>query len=111
MIYMKKKVLKNLIIRKNFFFNLSLTNKLNVYLRNKSYLYTYIVGTTTDPSKRYFQNILNFYKKKDLSEFNNYLKMLKDQSTKKNIDLKIVIFPTNIKLENAKMMICFHKKK
>ena len=89
----EKKSFKEFNNKKKFFFNLSLINKLNVYLRNKSYLYTYIVGTTTDPSKRYFQNILNFYKKKDLSEFNNYLKMLKDQSTKKNIDLKIVILP------------------
>ena len=37
------KIKKNIII-----------NKINLYLRNKSYLYLYIKGVTTDPSKRWF---------------------------------------------------------
>ena len=91
-IYQKKSV-KEFNNKKKFFFNIDLVNKLNIYLRDKSYLFTYIVGITTDPSKRYFRNILNFYKDKDISEFDNYLNMLKAQSLKENIDLKIIILP------------------
>ena len=91
-IYEKRSV-KEFNNKKKFFFNIDLVNKLNNFLRDKSYLFTYIVGITTDPSKRYFQNILNFYKNKDISEFDNYLKMLKAQSLKENIDLKIIILP------------------
>ena len=31
-------------------------NRLNEYLRNKSYLYMYVKGISTDPSKRWYLN-------------------------------------------------------
>ena len=36
-------------------------NRLNEYLRNKSYLYMFIKGMSTDPSKRWFINLNNYY--------------------------------------------------
>ncbi len=91
-IYEKKSV-KEFNNKKKFFFNIDLVNNLNIFFRNKSYLFTYFVGITTDPSKRYFQNVLNFYKNKDISKLDNYLRMLKTLSLKKNIDLEIIILP------------------
>ena len=43
--------------------NYKIIEQLNLYLRDKSYLYMFIKGIGTDPSKRWFSNILNEYKK------------------------------------------------
>jgi hypothetical protein len=67
---------------------------INEYLRNKSYLYMYIKGIASDPSKRYFQYALNYYKNKnDFTDIEVYLSKLKNISLARNIDLKIIILP------------------
>ncbi len=67
--------------------------ELNNFLRNKSYLYMYIKGKFTDPSKRWFLNTKNFYIKNDLYFLNNYLLKLKEFSDNINAELYVVILP------------------
>ena len=66
----------------------------NVFFRNKSYLYMYVKGITTDPSKRYFDYMHLTYKKE--TEFvltKKYLMKLYEVTKKKNIELKVIILP------------------
>ena len=54
--------------------SIKLINLINVYLRNKSYLYMFIKGIASDPSERYFKYLKNYYDKKiNLDEELNYL--------------------------------------
>lgn len=68
-------------------------NNFNIFLRNKSYLYMYIKGKLTDPSKRWFSNTNNFYMKNDLNFLKTYLNTLKNFSKKVNADFSIIILP------------------
>ena len=79
--------------KENFFSSLSFANKINAFLRNKSYLYMLLLGIVTDPSERYFKNILNFYQNQNLDDFVDYLSTLKNKSINNNIKLKIIILP------------------
>ena len=51
---------KNEAIKKNFFSSNIILNKINAFLRNKSYLYMLVLGIVTDPSKRYFKSITEY---------------------------------------------------
>ena len=84
---------KNESIKKSFFFLNNIFNKINTFLRNKSYLYRLVLGILTDPSKRYFKNILTFYQNQNLDEFKDYLSILKNKTLKNDIELKIIILP------------------
>ena len=80
-------------IKKNFFFLKMISNKINAFLRNKSYLYMLVLGIVTDPSKRYFKTILNFYQNQNLDTFKDYLLVLKNKALKNDIELKIILLP------------------
>ena len=80
-------------IKKNFFFLKMISNKINAFLRNKSYLYMLVLGIVTDPSKRYFKTILNFYQNQNLDTFQDYLTVLKSKAYKNDIELKIILLP------------------
>ena len=84
---------KNDSIKKNLLSLNIIPNKINAFLRNKSYLYMLILGIVTDPSKRYFQTILNFYQNQNLDAFKDYLLVLKNKALKNDIELKIIILP------------------
>ena len=76
-------------------------NKLNAFLRNKSYLYMFLKGVVTDPSKRYFLNIQNIYAKNDLNHMNDYMFKLNKKLSDKNIELKIIILPYEFQTRNC----------
>ena len=52
-----------------------------------------LLGIVTNPSKRYFTNILGFYQNQNLDEFKDYLLELKNKALKNDIELNIVILP------------------
>lgn len=67
--------------------------KVHAFLRNKSYLYMFIVGVTTDPSKRYFKDVIIYYENNNMLEMEEYISKLNNTSSKKNIKLKIILLP------------------
>ena len=81
--------------------SIKLINKLNAFLRNKSYLYMFLKGVFTDPSKRYFINILNVYNKNDLSHMYDYALKLDKKLSDKKIELKIIILPYEFQTRNC----------
>ena len=66
---------------------------LNHYLRNKSYIFMYLKGVFTDPSKRWFANIKIFYEENDINHLSNYLKKLSKISKEKKANLHIFVLP------------------
>jgi hypothetical protein len=96
-----KSTLKNIEHKKTLFEKINIINKLNAFLNSHSYLYIYLKGITTDPSKRYFMNILNNYSNNKLSEMKNYLTKLKNQTKNNNIQLKIIILPYEYQTRNC----------
>jgi|TARA_B110000211_G_C14081725_1_gene554866 hypothetical protein len=81
---------------------LKIKNFINSFLRNKSYLYMYLKGITSDPSKRWYQNIDSFYASKDISLTSNYFKELKIFSEKYNAELYVVILPYEYQTRSCK---------
>tara|TARA_B110000211_G_C14071339_1_gene550119 strand:- start:913 stop:1878 length:966 start_codon:yes stop_codon:yes gene_type:complete len=68
-------------------------NFLNSFLRDKSYLYMYLKGVVSDPSKRWYQSVDNFYSSRDISLISNYFQELKIFSEKYNSELYVVVLP------------------
>ncbi len=67
-------------------------NRINYYLRNKSYTYMFIKGTFTDPSKRWFMYDSKLYNK-SLESLDNFFEDFKNYSISNNLKLKIIIMP------------------
>ncbi len=82
--------------------NISIVNKLNAFLRGKSYLYMYLRGVASDPSERYFSNVLSYYENNKLTEMNIFLNQLKITTAKKNMELKIIILPYEFQTRDCK---------
>ena len=74
----------------------------NSYLRNKSYLYMFIKGIFTDPSKRWFLNINNFYKNNDISYLKNYFTQLTNFSNFIDAKLVVIILPYEYQTRECK---------
>tara|TARA_B100001093_G_scaffold514775_1_gene589589 strand:- start:426 stop:1403 length:978 start_codon:yes stop_codon:yes gene_type:complete len=82
----KKKIFKTLK-------KVKLFQHVNSYLRNKSYLYLFLKGIASDPSQRWFKIDREFYQNNNLKSFENILSQFKNQTTKKNVDFKVIILP------------------
>ena len=72
---------------------INLFNSINSFLRNKSYLYMFIKGLSTDPSKRWFLNIFKRYEQDDLSEIRKNFTILKKISDESDSKLLIILLP------------------
>ena len=69
-------------------------NKINLFLRTKSYTYLWIKGITTNPSKRYFFESLSSYKDKEkISFFIKKTDEMKNLEKSKSINIKFMIIP------------------
>ena len=79
--------------RKSKLFDKKIFGKINSYLRNKSHLYLYIKGIASDPSKRWFFALDNFYKEKDISFIKEEFKKIKNFSIANNSNLIIFLLP------------------
>jgi len=88
--------------QKNFWVRLRKINiigKINTFLRDKSYLYMYIKGKFSDPSKRYYKNIDKFYKENSLSALSDLVDLLKK---KLNTELYIITLPYEYQTRECK---------
>lgn len=72
---------------------IDLFNSINSFLRNKSYLYMLIKGLSTDPSKRWFLNLIKKYEQVDVSEIKKKFTILKKISDENNSKLIIIFLP------------------
>ena len=70
-----------------------LFNKLNTFFRNKSYLYMFVKGVGTDPSKRWFSNLYPQYLNQDFLFLKKNFKILHDISKKNNSEFIVIILP------------------
>jgi len=87
--------------------NMKLFSIINVYLRNKSYLYMFIKGIASDPQKRYFEYVKEYYEQKDeLVRETNYFAKLKSITDNKDINLMIIILPYEYQTRKDQ---CFEK--
>ena len=81
--------------------------KLNFYLRDKSYLYMLIKGLGTDPSKRWFLNVLDQYKKQNFDSFRKDIKKMKMISKKIETKFYVIILPYEFQTRNCSNEILF----
>ena len=66
----------------------------------------FIKGIASDPSKRYFKFVQNYYEiKKNYDNEINYLIKLKDITKKNNIDLSIIILPYEFQTREGNCII------
>ena len=76
-------------------------NKINVFLRAKSYTYIWIKGIVTKPSERYFVENLNYYNsKKNINFFDEYIKKIKKIINSKKLSVKFIILPFEYQTRN-----------
>lgn len=75
--------------KQNYFFS-----KINVFLRNKSFIYIYLKSKLTDPEKRYYDYILPLYQNdKSVDLTMQAFNKISEFSKNLNIDLTVVILP------------------
>ena len=80
---------------------IQLFNKLNAYLRNKSYLYMLIKGIGTDPSKRWFLNLEKEYGNINSSQIRKQFTSLKKFSESTQSNLVVIILPYEYQTRNC----------
>ena len=88
-----------------------LLSKINIYLRNKSYLYMFIKGIGTDPSKRWFLNLYEKFETKDFNEIENHLITLSNYSKNEQSDFIIILFPYEYQTRNCSKNVLKPQKK
>jgi len=87
-----KKVNKDKLVEK--LKTINLINYFNFWLRNKSYLYMYIKGISSDPSKRWFEYDYNLYNNDLLlNNFESFIDNLSEETNAQKIKLSILILP------------------
>ena len=74
---------------------------INYYLRNKSYIFMYLKGLLTDPSKRWYANIKIFYTENEIDHLSIYLRKLIAISKQKNSKLYLIILPYEFQTRNC----------
>ena len=88
-----------------------LLSKINIYLRNKSYLYMFIKGIGTDPSKRWFLNLYEKFETNDFNEIENHLITLSNYSKNEQSDFIIILFPYEYQTRNCSKNVLKPQKK
>ncbi len=72
---------------------IKIINLINKFLRGKSYLYLYIKGIATDPSKRWYSSVDKFYRENTINFIKNDLEKIYNYSNSINADLHVVVLP------------------
>ena len=81
-------------IESNYYFKKFISlYKINTFLRNKSYLYMWIKGIGTDPSKRWFLNLFDIYKTVDFKNIEKQFALLKKVSDNINSEFIVILLP------------------
>jgi hypothetical protein len=78
--------------------NIKIISKLNLFLRNKSYLYMYIKGIFSDPSRRWYLNIDKFYNKNKINHLPEFVDNLLKETEK---DLHVITLPYEYQTRNC----------
>ena len=78
--------------------NIKIVNKSNYFLRNKSYLYMYIKGIVSDPSKRWYLNVDKFYKENRIDHLLIFIENLLKIKTE---NLYVIILPYEYQTRNC----------
>jgi lysophospholipase L1-like esterase len=86
-------------------------NRINTFLRNKSYLYMLIKGLGTDPSKRWFLNLYPKYLVEDLDELKKNFENLKVIAQNNQSEFIIVILPYEYQTRSCTSDILIPQKK
>lgn len=89
----KKEDINNNNLFENFLKN-KFTNNLNIFLREKSALFVFLKGIFTNPVKRHYEYMLALYEEEEnLNESENYIKRIKQYSSKNNLTIKFILLP------------------
>ena len=75
------------IVRNNFL------RDINFYFRNKSYIFMFLKGKLTDPSKRWYSNIKIFYEENKIDHLSAFLKKLVKFSKQRDAELHMIMLP------------------
>ena len=86
-------------------------NDLNVYLRNKSYLFMLIKGLSTDPSKRWFFNLFSEYQNLNSDVIKENFINLRNVSEEMNVEFLVIILPYEYQTRNCNNDILMPQKK
>jgi len=75
-------------IRSLYFFN-----NLNAFLRDRSYSYIFLKGILTDPSRRWFEYDLNYFKKSNIDDLKFFFEELIRIKNLKQFNLSVLLLP------------------
>lgn len=84
------------VIRNEFFRNI------NFYLRNKSYIFMFLKGILTDPSKRWYTNIKIFYEENKINHLSVFLRKLVEFSKQRDSELHMIVLPYEFQTRDCK---------
>lgn len=74
--------------------------KINIFLRNKSFLYIYLKSKFTNPEKRYYDYIFPYYENQKSIEITNDIFMqISEFSKQKKLDTTVIILPYRYQVE------------
>lgn len=73
--------------------NLNFLRNINVYLRERSYLFTYLKGVAIDPQASWFANVLSYYKENDLQNLNSFFTKFSNFAFNNKIEAYLFIVP------------------
>ena len=74
---------------------------INFYFRNKSYIFMFLKGKLTDPSKRWYTNINIFYKENEVDYLSVFLKKLIKFSKERYAELHMIVLPYEFQTRNC----------
>ena len=75
--------------------------KLNLLLREKSYLFVLLKGLLTNPRKRHFEYMNILYEdENNISNFENYIIRINQFSLKNDLNLNFVLLPYSFQIQN-----------
>tara|TARA_Y200000002_G_scaffold358631_1_gene342195 strand:- start:1843 stop:2817 length:975 start_codon:yes stop_codon:yes gene_type:complete len=86
-------------------FNRDFFRQINHFLRDKSYLYTFLKGVIADPQASWFQNVFNYYEENELDLMKSFFVKFKKISYSENIKSYIFILPYEFQTRNCNLEI------
>jgi len=81
--------------------NIKLLNKVNIFFRSKLHSYVWLVGVTTDPSKRYYNNVnIKFKDELIFNQFTKEIKKINDLFKDKKVKKIFLITPYSYQMRS-----------
>ena len=92
-------------------FNHEFFRQVNVFFRDKSYLYTFLKGVIVDPQASWFQNVLNYYNDHDLRLLKKFFLKFTELTKKQNIKSYVFILPYEFQTRNCEINVLLPQTK